>query len=323
MSRRKCGGSRIDAVTDRNIDQAILRAQGHGRFRARSFVKDTAGVPAPPPQMIAKTCPMRPLLRGTRRVCVPVRWRLEHARQWTVTWLGRRREPVLAPHRAAACRIGGMDTWTPRERNTIQGARRGPSVIGPGPFHDSAAMASPRSATMVASFVDVHPTSGAVRTPLARLRAPSRRRGDQAAWRRPALTGGARTCTRVAQRRGAAHSWRSTDSRYSRCSSMRERPRTQRSTRRDYYMLLYERGDVRIHYEEVGSGFPLMIIPEQWLNSTVAPCDPPLQPHGGVRGRVPAASRRTYATPTAANPLARWRSTALLGRSTSSTTTSA
>ena len=26
-------------------------------------------------------------------------------------------------------------------------------------------------------------------------------------------------------------------------------------------MPLYERGDVRIHYEEVGSGFPLMIIP--------------------------------------------------------------
>ncbi len=26
-------------------------------------------------------------------------------------------------------------------------------------------------------------------------------------------------------------------------------------------MPFYERGDVRIHYEEVGSGFPLMIIP--------------------------------------------------------------
>ncbi len=26
-------------------------------------------------------------------------------------------------------------------------------------------------------------------------------------------------------------------------------------------MPFYERGNVRIHYEEVGSGFPLMIIP--------------------------------------------------------------
>src|SRR2546428_8323384 len=35
-------------------------------------------------------------------------------------------------------------------------------------------------------------------------------------------------------------------------------------------MPLYEKGDVRIHYEEVGSGFPLMIIPGGGLNSTVA-----------------------------------------------------
>jgi pimeloyl-ACP methyl ester carboxylesterase len=35
-------------------------------------------------------------------------------------------------------------------------------------------------------------------------------------------------------------------------------------------MPFYERGDVRIHYEEVGSGFPLMIIPGDRLNSTVA-----------------------------------------------------
>src|SRR5256886_8550791 len=35
-------------------------------------------------------------------------------------------------------------------------------------------------------------------------------------------------------------------------------------------MPLYEQGDVRIHYEEVGSGFPLMIIPGGGLNSTVA-----------------------------------------------------
>jgi pimeloyl-ACP methyl ester carboxylesterase len=35
-------------------------------------------------------------------------------------------------------------------------------------------------------------------------------------------------------------------------------------------MPLYQRGDVRIHYEEVGSGFPLLVIPGGGLNSTIA-----------------------------------------------------
>jgi pimeloyl-ACP methyl ester carboxylesterase len=35
-------------------------------------------------------------------------------------------------------------------------------------------------------------------------------------------------------------------------------------------MPFYEKGDVRIHFEEVGSGFPLMVIPGGGLNSTVA-----------------------------------------------------
>jgi len=35
-------------------------------------------------------------------------------------------------------------------------------------------------------------------------------------------------------------------------------------------MPFYARGDIHIHYEEVGSGFPLMIIPGGGLNSTVA-----------------------------------------------------
>jgi pimeloyl-ACP methyl ester carboxylesterase len=35
-------------------------------------------------------------------------------------------------------------------------------------------------------------------------------------------------------------------------------------------MPLYDKGDVRIHYEEVGSGFPLLVIPGGGLNSTVA-----------------------------------------------------
>jgi pimeloyl-ACP methyl ester carboxylesterase len=35
-------------------------------------------------------------------------------------------------------------------------------------------------------------------------------------------------------------------------------------------MPVYEKGDVRIHYQEVGSGFPLLVIPGGGLNSTVA-----------------------------------------------------
>lgn len=35
-------------------------------------------------------------------------------------------------------------------------------------------------------------------------------------------------------------------------------------------MATYQRGDVRIHYEEAGSGFPLMVIPGGGLNSTIA-----------------------------------------------------
>jgi pimeloyl-ACP methyl ester carboxylesterase len=34
-------------------------------------------------------------------------------------------------------------------------------------------------------------------------------------------------------------------------------------------MPVYERGNVRIHYEEVGSGFPLLILPGGGLNSTI------------------------------------------------------
>jgi pimeloyl-ACP methyl ester carboxylesterase len=35
-------------------------------------------------------------------------------------------------------------------------------------------------------------------------------------------------------------------------------------------MPFYEQGAIRIHYEEVGSGFPLLVIPGGGLNSTVA-----------------------------------------------------
>src|SRR5712672_2618563 len=35
-------------------------------------------------------------------------------------------------------------------------------------------------------------------------------------------------------------------------------------------MPLYEKGEIRIHYEEAGSGFPLLVIPGGGLNSTIA-----------------------------------------------------
>jgi len=38
-------------------------------------------------------------------------------------------------------------------------------------------------------------------------------------------------------------------------------------------MPIYERGDVRIHYEESGAGFPLLVIPGGGLNSTIAGLD--------------------------------------------------
>jgi len=40
--------------------------------------------------------------------------------------------------------------------------------------------------------------------------------------------------------------------------------------RRDTAMSLYERGNVRIHYQEVGSGIPLLLIPGGGLNSTMS-----------------------------------------------------
>src|SRR6516225_3873348 len=41
-------------------------------------------------------------------------------------------------------------------------------------------------------------------------------------------------------------------------------------TKGETAMPFYEKGNVRIHYEEVGSGFPLLVIPGGGLNSTVA-----------------------------------------------------
>jgi pimeloyl-ACP methyl ester carboxylesterase len=60
-------------------------------------------------------------------------------------------------------------------------------------------------------------------------------------------------------------------------------------------MPFYEKGNVRIHYEEAGSGFPLMIIPGGGLNSTVAGlANHPFNPMEEFKGayRVIAADLR-------------------------------
>src|SRR5438552_3500808 len=46
-------------------------------------------------------------------------------------------------------------------------------------------------------------------------------------------------------------------------------PCLRRDLRKETEMPFYERGDTRIYYEEVGSGFPLLVIPGGGLNSTV------------------------------------------------------
>jgi pimeloyl-ACP methyl ester carboxylesterase len=72
-------------------------------------------------------------------------------------------------------------------------------------------------------------------------------------------------------------------------------------------MPFYERGDVRIHYEEVGSGFPLMIIPGGGLNSTVAGlATHPFNPMEEFKGeyRVIAADLRNSNGGESSGPLA-------------------
>jgi hypothetical protein len=48
-------------------------------------------------------------------------------------------------------------------------------------------------------------------------------------------------------------------------------------------MPFYQRGAVRIRYEEAGSGFPLMIIPGGGLNSTIAGLDSAGHPFNAMR----------------------------------------
>ena len=48
-------------------------------------------------------------------------------------------------------------------------------------------------------------------------------------------------------------------------------------------MSFYEKGAVRIYYEEAGSGMPLLILPGGGLNSTIAGLDGPLSPFNPVQ----------------------------------------
>ncbi len=77
-------------------------------------------------------------------------------------------------------------------------------------------------------------------------------------------------------------------------------------------MPFYEKGDVRIHYEEVGSGLPLLIIPGGGLNSTIAGLDPthPFNAMKEFAKTGSAASAPTCATPMAASRPARSTSSA-------------
>jgi len=72
-------------------------------------------------------------------------------------------------------------------------------------------------------------------------------------------------------------------------------------------MPFYEKGDVRIHYEEVGSGFPLLVIPGGGLNSTVAGlATHPFNPFDEFQGefRVIAADLRNAKGGQSTGPLA-------------------
>ena len=73
-------------------------------------------------------------------------------------------------------------------------------------------------------------------------------------------------------------------------------------------MPFYEKGDVRIHYEEAGSGFPLMVIPGGGLNSTIAglAATHPFNPLDEFKGqyRVIAADLRNANGGQSSGPLA-------------------
>ena len=223
----------IDAVTDRRYRSSDTSRPG-ARPVSRAASLGYSRVPAPPPKMIAKTRFMR-LSSVVRVACVPVRWRLEHARQWTVTWRGRRRSPRRTPSRRSPV-IGGMIRGTPRELWHDPGACRGPQLSGL-----ALSMTPQRCLPCVpqrwSPRSSIHPTSGAVRTPLASLARPSRRRGEHSLAntsldrRRQNVY---KSCTKEALRTRGAPQTPDTRAAH-RCASVRG---TQHSTRRDYHAVL-------------------------------------------------------------------------------------
>src|SRR6185437_63471 len=70
-------------------------------------------------------------------------------------------------------------------------------------------------------------------------------------------------------------------------------------------MSFYEKGPVRIHYEEVGSGFPLLVIPGGGLNSTIAGLTNPFNVLGEFKGeyRCVAADLRNANPGQSSGPL--------------------
>ena len=74
-------------------------------------------------------------------------------------------------------------------------------------------------------------------------------------------------------------------------------------------MSFYEKGKVRIHYEETGSGFPLLLIAGGGLNSTISGLTrgDPFNPIEEFKGEYRCIAS-DLATPTAASPPARSRS---------------
>ena len=49
-------------------------------------------------------------------------------------------------------------------------------------------------------------------------------------------------------------------------------------------MSFYEKGPVRIHYEETGSGFPVLVIPGGGLNSAISALANPFNPIDVFKG---------------------------------------
>src|SRR5574342_391829 len=70
-------------------------------------------------------------------------------------------------------------------------------------------------------------------------------------------------------------------------------------------MPFYERGDVRIHYEEAGTGFPLLLIPGGGLNSTISALASPFNPIEEFKGeyRCIAADLRNANAGQSSGPL--------------------